>query len=89
MAILHGFAARCLFGVVFLHYAKQSRLLCTVSTHQSLPHQRTAHHESTKSLRPAESLIFSPRHRYCDLSFVGKVFEKRSVLGNLTCAQET
>ena len=27
MAILYGFAARCLFGVVFLHNAKQGKLL--------------------------------------------------------------
>ena len=31
MAILYGFAARCLFCVGFLHYAKQGRLLCAVS----------------------------------------------------------
>ena len=39
----HGFTARCLFGVVFLHKAKQSRWLWAISTHKSLPHQRTAH----------------------------------------------
>ena len=42
MAILYGFAARCLFGVVFLHKAKQGRWLCAVSTRKFLPHQRTA-----------------------------------------------
>ena len=38
MAILYGFAACCLFGVVFLHKVKQGRLLFAVSTHKSLPH---------------------------------------------------
>ena len=69
MAILFCFAARCLFGVVFLHKAKQGRWLCAVLAYKSLPHQRTAHrftrHESAKSLRPGQSLIFSPRHGYC------------------------
>ena len=52
MALLYGFAAPCLFGVVFLHKAKQGRLLCADSTHKSLPHQRTApiHHESAKAV---------------------------------------
>ena len=35
MAILYGFAARCLFCVGFLHYAKQGRLLCAVSNRVS------------------------------------------------------
>ena len=43
MATLYCFAARCLFGVVFLHKAKQGRWLCAVSAYKSLPHQRTAH----------------------------------------------
>ena len=43
MATLYCFAARCLFGVVFLHKAKQGRCLCAVSAYKSLPHQRTAH----------------------------------------------
>ena len=49
MAILHGFAVRCLFGVVFLHNAKQGKLLCAVLTHKSLQQQRlTAHRFATK-----------------------------------------
>ena len=43
MAILYGFAARCLFGVVFVHNAKQGRLPCAVSSHKSLPHQSQSH----------------------------------------------
>ena len=43
MATLYCFAARCLFGVVFLHKAKQGRWLCAVSAYKSLPYQRTAH----------------------------------------------
>ena len=67
MAILLGFAARCLFGVVFLRKAKQGRLLFAVLTHKSLPHQRTAyaiHHESVQSLRSGQSLISSPRRGF-------------------------
>ena len=80
MAILYGFAARCWFGVVLLHKAKQGRWLCAVSTHKSLPHQRTLHWFTMKApnrFRPSESLISSPRHGYCDVSFEGsflKVF---------------
>ena len=79
MAILYGFAARCLFDVVFLHKAKQCRWLCAVSIH----------HESANSLRPewGQSVIFSQRHGYCDVLFMGKVFE-RFGSGNLTCARE-
>ena len=91
MATLYCFAARCLFGVVFLHKAKQGRWLCAVSAYKSLPHQRTAHrftrHESAKSLRPGQSLIFSPRHGHC-VVFCGNFFWKCLVLGNLTCAQD-
>ena len=43
MAILYGFAARFLFVVVFLHKAREGRLLCEVLTHNLLLHQRTAH----------------------------------------------
>ena len=32
------------------------------------------HHESAKSLRPGQSLISSHRHGYCDVFFVGNVF---------------
>ena len=65
-----------MFGVVFLHNAKQGRLLCVVSTPKSLLHRRTAHRFTmilrfTKSLRPGESLISSPRH----LFFVGNFVE--------------
>ena len=91
MATLYCFAARCLFGVVFLHKAKQGRWLCAVSAYKSLPHQRTAHrftrHESAKSLRPGQSLIFSPRHGHC-VVFCVNFFWKCLVLGNLTCAQD-
>ena len=51
MAILYGFTARCLFGVVFLHNAKQGKLLRAVLTHKSLPQQRlTAHRFALKML---------------------------------------
>ena len=77
MATLYCFAARCLFGVVFLHKAKQGRWLCAVSAYKSLPHRRTAHrftcHESAKSLRRGHSLIFSPRHGHC-VVFCGNFF---------------
>ena len=82
MAILYGLAARCLFGVVFLHKAKQGRWLCVVSTHKSLPHQRTAHWFTVKSLRHGQSLISSPSHGYCDAFFEGNLFES-------FCIQET
>ena len=48
MAIVHGFAARCLFGVVFLHHTKQGRLLCAVSTHKS-KNSAPIRHERDKS----------------------------------------
>ena len=54
-------------------FAKQSRLLCAVSTHKSLPHQITGHQFTMKA--SGESLISSPCHGYCDLFFVGKFFE--------------
>ena len=50
MAILNCFAAR-LFGVTFLHNAKQGRLLCVVvSTHKSC--QRTAHRFDMRAPNP-------------------------------------
>ena len=65
MAILYGFAARCLFGVVFLHNAKQGKLLRAVLTHKSLPQKKTdcapIRLESAKSLRQGDSLISSLR----------------------------
>ena len=48
MAIVHGFAARCLFGVVFSHHTKQGRLPCAVSTHKS-KNSAPIRHESDKS----------------------------------------
>ena len=75
MAILHGFAARCLFCV-----ARQGRWLCAVSTSKSLLHQRNALQFTVKAPNPlwrGEFLISSPRHGYCDVFFVGiflKVF---------------
>ena len=83
MAILYGLAARCLFSVVFLHKAKQGRWLCAVSTHKSLPHQRTAHWFTVKSLRHGQSLISSPSHGavlWC--VFWGKPFWKFLHSGN-------
>jgi len=77
MAILFGFAARCLFGLVFLQKAKQDRWLCADSTHKSLPHQRIAHRFIIKTPKT------SSRHGYC-----GKMFWRFSVLVNLTCAKE-
>ena len=44
------------------------------------------HYESAKSIRPGQSLNFSPRHGHC-VVFWGKFFWKCLVLGNLTCAQ--
>jgi len=75
MAILHGFAARCLFGVVFLHNTKQGRLLCVVSAHKS-KNSAPIRHENDKSfLRPDKFLISSPRHEYCNAFLVGKTAE--------------
>ena len=73
MATLYGFLTRCLFGVVFLHKAKQGRWLCAVSTHKSLPHQRTAHWFTwNRQFLKAWSVSHpSPRHGYCDVFFVG------------------
>ena len=76
MAILYGLAARCLFGVVFLHKAKQGRWLCAVSTHKSLPHQRTAHWFTVKSLRHGQSLISSPSHGSVVMRFLRETFLK-------------
>ena len=53
MAILYGFAARCLFGVVFLHKAKQGRVtVCSLSLQISPASKNRApiHHESAESL---------------------------------------
>ena len=79
MAILYGVAACCLFGVVFLHNAKQGMLLCVVSTAEISPSSKIRtpiHHGSTKSLRPGESFISSSHHGYCDVFFfVGTFFE--------------
>ena len=52
MAILYGFAALCLVGVVFPHKAKQGRWLCAVATHKFLPHQRTVHWFTIKAPNP-------------------------------------
>ena len=52
MAILYGFAALCLFGVVFLHKAKQGRWLCAVVTYKFPPRQRTAHWFTMKAPNP-------------------------------------
>ena len=76
MAILYGLAARCLFGVVFLHKAKQGRWLCAVSTPKSLPHQRTAHWFTVKSLRHGQSLISSPSHGSVVMRFLRETFLK-------------
>ena len=47
-------------------------------------------HESAESLRPGESLIISTPRGYCDVFFFRvKSLWKFSLLGNLTCAQET
>ena len=47
------------------------------------------HHESTKSLRPGESLISSPGHGCCNnVLFLWENFWKFLVLGNLTCPLE-
>ena len=81
MANLYGFAARCLFAVVFLHKAKEGRWLCAVSTHKPLPHQRasTAHWFTMKAPNPfrtGQPLISSPRHGYCDVFFCANFFWK-------------
>ena len=52
IVILYGFEDRCLFGVAFLNNAKLGRLLCAVSTHKSLPHQRIAQLFATKAPDP-------------------------------------
>ena len=79
MAILYGVAACRLFGVVFLHNAKQGMLLCVVSTAQISPSSKIRtpiHHGSTESLRPGESFISSSHHGYCNVFFfVGTFFE--------------
>ena len=78
MATYSDFAALCLYGVVFLHNAKQSRLLFAVSSHESLPHQRTVHRLAMKApnpFRPGESLISSPHQRELRCVFCGKFFE--------------
>ena len=79
MAILSDFAALCLYGVVFLHNAKQSRLLFAVSSHESLPHQRTVHRLAMKApnpCRPGESLISSPHQRVLRCFFLWEIFWK-------------
>ena len=90
MAILYDFAARCLFGVVFLHKAKQGRWLCAVSTHKSLPLQRTAYRFTMKvPIVKVRSLSYlSPSSWVLRCVFCGKFFWMFLVLGNLTCAQE-
>ena len=91
MAILSDFAALCLYGVVFLHNAKQGRLLFAVSSHESLPHQRTVHRLAMKApnlFRPGESLISSPYQRALRCVFGGIFFLKVLGSGYLTCAQE-
>ena len=71
MAIFYTvFPSRCLFGVVFLHKAKQGRWLSAVSQISPASKNRAPiHHESAKFLRPGQSLISSPRHGYCDAFF--------------------
>ena len=68
MAILYDFEARCLFGIIFLHNAKQGRLLCAVSTHKSLPPQLTAHLFAMITQNPS-----MPGIAMC--FFLGKLFE--------------
>ena len=83
MAILNGFAALCFCGVFSYKNAKQSRLLCAVSSHKSLPHQRTAHRFAMKApnpFRPGESLISFPHQQVLRCVFCGKIFGKFSVL---------
>ena len=48
MAVLYGFTAPCLVGVVFLHKAKQDSWLRAVSTHKFLLHRWTAHRFAIK-----------------------------------------
>ena len=60
ITILHGFDALWLFGVVFLRKSKQGRLLCPVSTHKSLLHQRTVDRFAMKlpnPVRPGKYLL--------------------------------
>ena len=53
---IHGhfirFAARCLFGVVFLHKAKQGRVTVCSFNSKSLPRQKTAHRFIVKAPNP-------------------------------------
>ena len=63
---IHGhfirFAARCLFGVVFLHKAKQGRVTVCSFNSKSLPRQKTAHRFIVKAPNPSGqvSLISLP-----------------------------
>ena len=96
MAILYGFAARSLFGVVFLHKANMADdCRCSLNSQISPASKNRApiHHESAKSLRPGQSLISSPRHGYimCILwEIFWKVFgsgqsDVRSEISMTTC----
>ena len=73
----HGFAARCLFGFVFPDKAKQGRWLGAVSTHKSLPHQRTAHWFTMKVPNSLDmvSLLSLPLVMGIAMCFVGNCFE--------------
>ena len=78
MAILYGFAARCLFGVVFLHKGKQRQVTVCSRNSQISPTSKNRaliQHESAKSFRHGRSLISSPSHGYCDVFSVGDLFE--------------
>ena len=91
MAILYGFAARCLFGVVFLHKANMAGdCRCSLDSQISPASKNRApiHHERAKSLRPGQSLISSPRNGHI-MRFLWTFFGKFLVLGNLTCAQKS
>ena len=91
MATLYSFAARCLFGVVFLHKAKQGRWLCAVSAYKSLPHQRTAHesHPSwERQILKARSVSYLFPSSWTFVVFCVNFFWKCLLLGNLTCAQD-
>ena len=78
MAILYSFAARCLFGVVFLHKARQGRWLCAVLTHKSLPHQRTGHWFTMKPSNPwgMVSLLSLPSVMGIAMCFLLEIFLK-------------
>ena len=78
MAILYGFAALCLFGVVFLHKAKQGRWLCVVATHKFLPHQRTALWFTMKAPNPLGmvSLLSLPLVMGIAMCFLWEIFLK-------------